>query len=220
MNVDDNEDSIDLTDITVEKRLEGEVTETLLSPSWGASNTESNRKDVAHLIKVWREKTRFYWIPLGSDFPGLDSVYRDGSKVYFVQVETEEIAKDAARWIEKAFEYSKLLLEALGNPENIEVALLVGSEPSKCPVLGECKRNDINEKHKRDNYKIATWRIQYVSAPSRNTAAQSARRSRELNLDLYEELRNEFSNFLNLVQDEEDVGNDNETGVAEPDLHP
>jgi hypothetical protein len=86
--VDDNKDSIDLSDIAVEKRSEDEeVTEAQLS-SWGKHNTEPNRKDVGHLIKVWNAKTRFYWIPLGSEFPGLDSVYRDGSKVYFVQVKT------------------------------------------------------------------------------------------------------------------------------------
>jgi hypothetical protein len=145
----------------VEKRAEDEEATGAQLSSWGADYTEPNRKDVGHLIKVWNEKTRFYWIPLGSEFPGLDSVYRDDSKVYFVQVKTGKIAKDADRCIEKAFVYSSLLLEALGNPASIKVALLVGSEPSKCPVLGKRKRDDINHKHKKDKkYKIATWRIQ------------------------------------------------------------
>jgi hypothetical protein len=53
IDVDDDEDSIDLTDIAVEKRSEGEeVAEAQLS-SWGAENTEPNRKDVGHLIKIW-----------------------------------------------------------------------------------------------------------------------------------------------------------------------
>jgi hypothetical protein len=39
-----------------------------------------------------------------------------------------------------------------------------------------------------------------------------------LNLELYDELQKELSNFLNLVQDEEGVGNDEEAGVAEPTL--
>jgi hypothetical protein len=78
--------------------------------------------------------------------------------VYFVQVKTGKIAKDADCWIEKGFVYSRLLLEALGNPANAKVALLVGSEPSECPVLGKRKRDDINQKHKKDRkYKIATW---------------------------------------------------------------
>jgi hypothetical protein len=135
LDVDDKKDSIDLTDIAVEKRSEDEeITEAQLS-SWGANDTLANRKDVGHLLKIWNGKRRFYWIPLGSEFPGLDSVYRDDSKAYFVQVKTGKTAIDAARWIEKAFVYSKLLLEALGNPTDIKVALLVGSEPSQCPVL-------------------------------------------------------------------------------------
>jgi hypothetical protein len=86
-----------------------------------------------------------------------------------------------------------------------------------CP--GKRKRDDINQKHKNDrNYKIATWPIQYVSAPSRDKAAQSTLRHRELDLELYDELQNEFSNFLNLVQDEEGVGNDEEENAAEPTL--
>jgi hypothetical protein len=101
-------------------------------------------------------------------------------------------------------------LEALGNPANIKVALLVGSEPSKCPVLGKRKRDDINQKHKKDKkYKLATWWMQYVPAPSTGIAAQTALRRRELNLELYDELHNEFSNFLNLS-----IDNDNLTSYS------
>jgi hypothetical protein len=56
-----------------------------------------------------------------------------------------------------------------------------------------------------ESRKIATWRIQYVSTRSTNGAVQS---DRELDLELYHKLGKEFSNFLNLVQDEEGVGND------------
>jgi hypothetical protein len=106
--------------------------------------------------------------------------------------------------------YSKLLLEALDNPENIKVALLVGSEPSKGPVLGRRKREDINQQLTDENTRLRLGQF------STNIKAQTARRRRELNLELYAELHNEFSNFFNQVQVEEGVGNDEEAGVAEP----
>jgi hypothetical protein len=60
--------------------------------------------------------------------------------------------------------------------------------------------------------------MQYVPAPSTGIAAQTALRRRELNLELYDELHNEFSNFLNLVQEEEGAANAEEEGAAEPTL--
>jgi hypothetical protein len=120
-------------------------------------NTEPNRKYVGDLVKVWNESSTIIldYSRLGSEFPVFDSVDRDHSKFYFVQGKTGKVVKDAARWIEKVFVYSKLLLKALGIPANIEVVLLVGSEPSKRPVLGKRKRDDINKKHRKDKrYKI------------------------------------------------------------------
>lgn len=204
----ESRDSIDLTGIHVEKRLEDKkVMEADLS-SWKDENKEANRKDVGHLIRVWEEKKRFYWVPRGSEFPGLDSVYRDHSKVYFIQVKTGEVAKDGARWIEGAFLYSKLLLEALGSPTGIKVTILVGSEPSKCPVLGKRKRSSIDKRFSNvKNYKMATWPIRYVTAPSTEPASRTALEPRDLDMDLYHELLPKFSGFLSLTgQDDEEDG--------------
>lgn len=115
-----------LTGIEVVKRLETDrVAEADLS-SWKTENKEANRKDVGHLVEAWKTKNRFYWAPGGSQFLGLDSVYLESSRVCFVQVKTGNEALSASRWIEDAFLYSKLLLDALGSPKQITVTILIG----------------------------------------------------------------------------------------------
>ena len=181
---------------------------------WGDEDKEQNRKDVGHLVQIWNQKTRFYWVPGGDAFPGLDSVFRDESKVYFIQVKTGAVAKEASRWIEKAFHYSLLLLDALGKPSDVQASILVGAEPSNCPVLGKRKRTQVIGKFKKAKaYKMATWPIQYVTAPSLSPAGVSLE-DQELDWSLYEKLLPQFNNFMRIREDEEQASPEDETGAA------
>ena len=184
-------DTLDLKNIPVKQRTADETVDEADLNAWdtkkGTVNTEANRKDVGHLINTWKTCTRFYWVPLGSEFPGLDSMLRDGSKVYFVQVKTGKIARKTYSWIDDAFKYTKLLLEKLGNTKGIEVTILLGTEPSNPPVLGKRKRDAIE----KSNYP-KSWKLRYVA----DSVSSAIKGDQKLDLNLYDELATEFSNFL------------------------
>lgn len=114
----------------MKKRAAGEPVDEVDLIAWdtdtkkGTVNTEANRKDVGYLINTWKTCTHFYWVPLGNEFPGLDSVLRKGSKLYFVHVKTGKVAMKTYSWIDDAFKYTKLLFDKLENTKGLEVTIL------------------------------------------------------------------------------------------------
>lgn len=179
---------------TVDEEIEEEDLSDWDSSS-GNVNTEANRRDVGHLIKLWNSNTpRFYWTPLGSQFPGLDSICRDQSRLYFVQVKTGEVATNKTHsWIDGAFEYTERILQKLGNPTHVEVTILLGTEPAKPPVLGKRKRQALE----RSNYP-KSWKIRYLP---NCVGALDGRAVLSLNESQYESLATEFRHFLAVISD-------------------
>jgi hypothetical protein len=147
--------------------------------------TDENKKDVGHFGQVWKESEIFYWVPLGKKFPGLDSVYRNGKVVKFLQVKTGEEGINCSRWIGKAFLYAKLLLKHVGNPADVECEILVAAEPAKIPVLGKRKRNSL----KKANH---NWPVQYIVAPDVTPPVDG-----QITLDtaMYKQLMGDFTTF-------------------------
>ena len=112
-----------------------------------------------------------------------------------MQVKTGEIATKTHSWIDGAFKYSKLLLDLMGNPTGMEVTILLGTEPSKPPVLGKRKRTAL----KKAKYP-ASWKIRYLP----NCVGSLAENENPvLNLALYKKLATEFSNFVAVVSSAE-----------------
>jgi hypothetical protein len=196
---------LDFKGIPVKQRTQNDtVVAADLPEEWGKEATkEENRQDVGHLIDVWETQPRFYWLRLGKEFPGIDSVYKDGSKVYFLQVKTGQTANETYRWVAKAYEYSRLLLDQVGNPQNIEVTIVLGTEPSTRPVvLGKRKRDDLITKEFP-----TSWKVQYIAAP-----VSSDNEEIDLILDWsrYEALQSEFFVFLSLFESPDKVAGSEE----------
>ena len=148
------------------------------------------------MVDVWNNTEDdgiFYWIPFGKQFPGLDSVYKEGSSnLYFIQVKTGNDAEDVSGWIDKAVKISTLLYEKLGRPE-IKCTLLVGCEPRPAPVLGKRKRKALFKSHEE----LKTWGLKYLVAPL--PIIENKLQNIELNWEIFREMENEFHSFLHLL---------------------
>lgn len=190
---------VDFKDIPVVQRSEGDPVAEADLTGWPANtkdgtvkvNTADNRKDVGHLVATWNSNLEsFYWIPLGGEFPGLDSVCRQGNQLYFVQVKTGKLAEEIYRWIAEAFLYTQLLLEKMGNTDDLDVTILVGGEPSSTPALGKRKRADLNKVYPEK------WKIRYLPncVKDRDETPELM-----LNIAKYGKLAAEFRNFVKIT---------------------
>lgn len=193
------DDIVDFKGILVVQRSEGDSVEEADLTGWPASmkdgkvkvNTADNRKDAGHLVATWNSNLEsFYWIPLGDEFPGLDSVCRQGNQLYFVQVKTGKVAEEVHKWIAEAFLYTQLLLEKMGNTDDLDVTILVVGEPSSTPALGKRKRANLDKVYPKK------WKIRYLP-----NCVKDRDETPELNLNIamYGKLAAEFRNFLKIM---------------------
>ena len=108
-----SEGTIDLNGVALMKRDEDEYNVKLSDwTGWGDDETLENKLDVCHLVDVWsktEDDEMFFWRPLGEQFPGLDSVFKEGSSnLYFItHVKTGKAVDEFdSGWIEKAVRIS------------------------------------------------------------------------------------------------------------------
>jgi hypothetical protein len=135
----------------------------------------------------------FYWRPLGEQFPGLDSVYKEGSSnLYFItHVKTGKAVDEFdSGWIEKAVRISTLVYEKLGRPE-IKCTLLLGCAPQSPPVLGKRKRKGLVKSHQE----LKTWDFKYLTGPN---LAGNPPPNINLSLEIFREMKEEFNLFMHL----------------------
>lgn len=192
--------TIDLKGVPVKKRTNDDYPVNISDwAGWGDDQTLGNKRDVCHLVDLWQRTENgasFYWVPHGKQFPGLDSVYKEGSsKLYFIQVKTGKAAQDVGSWIDKAVNISTLLYEKLGSP-TINCTLLVGCEPQSAPKLGKRKHEELNKSYPE----LGKWDFQYIVAPC--LPMQNQRNQFELNWEILSEMKTDFDSYWHLLSQE------------------